>query len=128
MGEAFKRNRAMAFEHRRHRYYQALITQDLLRISRVTRSEVELNLTISQPIPSLTVGSHCIITQRDDRTYDLVCGNLIIATLPDEGAEVIANYAHMAPHLSNVYPCHVTRLTPFGGVSVEIDAESGRAA
>ena len=82
MGEAFKRMRAAAFEQQRHRHYQALVSEDLLRIARSSETRVEVRCPLTNAGTGLTVGSHCLVRQNDNGECDVVHGNLVVGRLP----------------------------------------------
>jgi hypothetical protein len=120
VGEAFRRNRAAAFHHRRHRYYQMLVDGELLRMARATDTRCELSGRLSNQATGLAVGSHCIV--RDNRgDYEIVHGNMVVGQLPAEANATLGACRLVAPSLNGAFPCRVTRIGAFGGVSLEID-------
>jgi hypothetical protein len=120
VGEAFKRNRAAQFQHQSHRAFQKLISRDLLRISRGEEIRFELNARLANNTTGLAVGSHCIVLENGG-SHDVIHGNIVIARVPAEATEMLAACKQVAPNLNGVFPCRVTRLSAFGGVSLELE-------
>ena len=112
--------RAAAFNHQNDRHYQTLVDGDLLRISRATETRVEVSAHLSNEATGLAVGSQCIVYERDGE-YDVLHGNIVVARLPAEARETLAACARRAPNLNRVFPCRISRIGAFGGVSLQVD-------
>lgn len=120
MGEAFKRKRAAAFKHRRHRPYQALIADDLLRLARSTEAAVEVQARLSHRDVAPAVGAQCLVREVNG-AYVLIHGNMVLSTLPPEASSVLSRCRDAAPSLNGIIPCRVTRIDPFGGVYLRVE-------
>jgi len=113
--------RAARFQHQSHRNYQALVDRDLLRISRGTETSFEVSVRLTNATTDLTVGSPCLVRERDGR-HEVLHGNIVVARLAPEAQETLAACMHAAPSLSGMIPCRVSRVGSFGGVSLTLDA------
>jgi hypothetical protein len=116
--------RAAPFNHQNDRHYQTLVDDDLLRIARATETRVEVTARLSNAATGLAIGSQCIVREKDGE-YDVLHGNMVVAQLPAEAKETLAACVQRAPSLNRVFPCRISRIGPFGGVSLQLDDGKG---
>jgi hypothetical protein len=122
MGEAFKRARAEAFTHKRHRGHQELADGDLFRLSRGSESDRVIKTRLTGDDTGLSVGSPCIVTPSSDGRLQVVHGNTPVSVLSQEAADVVLAVFREAPSLNNILPCTIADLGPFRGVTLKPEA------
>jgi len=121
VGEAFKRKRAAAFQHQRHRHYQGLVKRDLISMMRSSETRFEVTCALTNPNTGLVVGSRCLVRQNDNGECDVVHGNIVVAHLPPEARGTIDASRARGPSLQDLLPCRVSSMGAFGAVSLELD-------
>lgn len=120
MGEAFKRARAEAFEHKRNTEHQESLDADLFRMSRRTQHDYAISTRITEPGWALDVGCRCLIAPLNG-TYQVIYGNTTVSKLPAEGAALVRSLLDGAPSFNNLLPCRVVERGAFGRVSLKPD-------
>jgi hypothetical protein len=123
VGESFKRKRARAFKNLRHDAYQKLVDVDLFRLSRKTRVEREILCRCDSNDGTLAVGDTCLLLEAGD-TLRVVHGNTVVVTLAKDAAEFVRETLASAPTFNGMVPCRVTRIDPFGGLSLQMGSEA----
>jgi len=126
VGESFKRKRARAFKNLSHDAYQELVDIDLFRLTRRTRVERELICRRDRDDGTIAVGDRCLLLQVGD-AFRVVRGNKVLVTLPKDAAEFARETIASAPTFNGIVPCRVTRVDPFGGLSLQMGSEAGNA-
>jgi hypothetical protein len=121
VGEAFKRARAEAFEHRRWGDHQELLDANLLRISRASENQREIKTRLTDDNTGLVVGSSCMVMPSNDGQFQVVHGNTAVSVLPQEAVDVVRSVILEAPALNRILPCKVVERGPFGGISLKLD-------
>lgn len=121
MGEAFKRARAEAFRHKRHRSHQELVDNDLLRLSRGSKSNRVIKTRLMGDDTGLSVGSPCIVMPSSDGRLQLVHGNTPISVLSQEAADMVSAVFREAPSLNNILPCRIADIGPFRSATVKLE-------
>lgn len=120
MGEGFKRKRADGFRHRRSRYYQALLDSDLFSAVRRT-SQPDFEIRAVANGAGLEPGTRCLVIADDTGEPRVLLGNNDVARVTAESAQLLRNST--AHSLRGMLPCEVTRVDPFGGVSLRVKPE-----